>query len=397
MVERKIQELSWELTSECNLRCKHCFNAVPNKRGVDLNIDQQLKVCDQIIDADIKSVQLTGGEILQHEGWLYIASKLIGAGIRVSIITNGMLLNKELLHKISKVGISAIGLSVEGLRNNNDVIRGLGTYEKVMKAIELTKDCNPDMSVSVNTTINRHNINDLEELAKQLEKRKVTSWMVQLAVPDGNFKQHKNDFMIHPSQMDEIIDCMYEIWKKASMNIFLGDCIGHFNQKEIEVRSTYARAYGLKSYIEGCGAGKYIAAIKSNGDVVGCISLKDKRYVEGNLKEEKLQNILDDSGSFAWNCEIESKQQLAGDCKKCQFGDICKSGCPALKYDKDYNVIENIYCSYNYAIKEERERIKKIKDIEILRKGYVEAQNEGETQIGNLYLEQMDSEEVSGV
>jgi radical SAM protein with 4Fe4S-binding SPASM domain len=395
MVERKIQELSWELTSECNLRCKHCFNAVPTKRGVDLNIEEQLKVCDQIINANIKSVQLTGGEILLHEGWIQIASKLIDAGIRVSIITNGVLLNKDLVQKISEAGVSAIGISIEGLQKNNDAIRGCGTYDKVMNAFGLIRNCNTDIPISVNTTITRHNIEDLPELANQLEKRGVTSWMVQLAVPDGNFKKHKNDFMIQPSQMDEIIDCMYEVWKKASMNIFLGDCIGHFNQKEIEVRSTYAQAYGLKSYTEGCGAGKYVAGIKSNGDVVGCISLKDKRYVEGNLKEVQLQDILNNPGSFAWNREIESKKQLAGDCNGCQFGDICKSGCPALKYDDEYNLIENIYCSYNNAIKEERKRISNITDLEILRREYDEAEKGGVSQICSLYLEQIEAVEFS--
>lgn len=367
----------------------HCFNAVPAQRGTDLSVEQQLDICNQIIDTNIKSVQLTGGEILLANSWIEVASKLIQSGIRVSIITNGTMLNEAVIEEISKTGISAIGFSIEGLQHNNDIIRGQGTYNKIMHAIELIYQCNPNLPISVNTTINRHNITDLKQLANELHHRHVTSWMVQLAVPDGNFKEHKNDFMIHPSQMDEIIDVMHQIWRQVPMNIFLGDCIGHFNRKEIEIRSTYSKAYGLKSHTEGCGAGKYVMGIKANGDMVGCISLKDKRYVEGNLKDIKLKDVIDNPDSFAWNREIKTKQQLIGDCAICQFGNICKSGCPALKYDEHYQLVENIYCSYNYAIKRERERIRNIRDIDVLTKCYVEAKEGEDHQLAGLYFDQL--------
>lgn len=390
MITRNIRELSWELTSKCNLNCKHCYNAVPMNRGTDLSIEEQLDICDQIIDTDIRSVQLTGGEILMAQGWAEVATKLIDGGIRVGIITNGLLLNEQKIQEISQIGISSIGLSVEGLQYNNDMVRGANTFIQIMKAIELLFEINPKLPISVNTTINRCNINDLKLLAAELYKRHVSSWMVQLAVPDGNFKEHKNNFMVHPSQIDDIIDIIYEIWKSVPMNVFLGDCIGHFNAKEIEIRSIYSKSLGLKSYTEGCGAGIYTVGIKSNGDVVGCISLNDKRYVEGNLKNLKLKEIIESPISFAWNQEIKSKKQLAGDCTKCQFGDICKSGCPSLKYDKNHQLIENIYCSYNYAIKRERQRISSISDIEVLKSEYKIVQEEDNIQILDLYRSRID-------
>ncbi len=80
---------------------------------------------------------------------------------------------------------------------------------------------------------------------------------------------------------------------------------------------------------------------------------------------------------------------MAGDCALCQFGDICKSGCPALKYDENHQLIENIYCSYNYAIKKEKMRIKNIGDIDALAKGYIEAKEGADYQLAGLYLDQL--------
>ncbi len=389
MAETKFDNIVWELTSKCNLACKHCYNGVPYVRDNDLTLEEQLKICSQLKDINITKVQLSGGEILINDNWEVIAKELKSLGIRVSIITNGVLFSKQTLKKIEELDIRTVGFSLEGTKENNDYIRGNGTYDKVMSAIDIINSSKRDFLVSVNTAVNRKNIDDLPLLAKKLCDKKVKVWQVQLSVPDGNFSNHKDELMLYPSQIDDLIDIMYQIWQKYPINISLGDCVGHFNNKEIEIRSAYTQKYDIKVYTEGCQAGKHTFSIKANGDIVGCISLNRERYIEGNIKEKTITEIINSPYAFAWNNEIRSKEQLKGVCSICQFGNICKSGCPSLKYDDEYNIVENEYCSYNFALRNEISRINGLSDIQNLYTKSLSSYKSKQYQLSALYLNRL--------
>jgi len=350
-MKNKPQIVVWEIISSCNLKCKHCYNGTPNPKNNDLSIEQQLNICDQLKLNNANYVQLSGGEVLLNDNWFKIATRLNELCINAAILTNGVLFDESVMLKIKKSGLKKIGFSLDGLKESHDYIRGNGTYEKVIAAINLIRKNNLDNKIAINTSINKLNLHELPLLAQELYNNNVSSWSMQLSVPDGNFKLYKEELMLLPSEMDHLINIVYDIWKKFPMKISLGDCIGHFNKKEIEIRSS---GYDFKIHTGGCQAGENSYGIKANGDVVGCISLNDQRYVEGNLLNQSLTEILNNPTAFAWNKEIKDKSQLEGICSICQFGNICKGGCPSLKYDKNYNITENLYCWYNDAIRKGR-------------------------------------------
>ena len=329
----------------CNMRCKHCGSSCHEALPGELNTEEALGLCDQIGEMGLQWVTLSGGEPTTRKDWYKIAERLSGNGVIPNIITNGWLIDEKMLDKAVKAGVGTLAFSLDGLNKTHDYIRREGSYQKTMQAIELSRQ--RGINVTAITTINTMNLGELAELKHELLKRDVRQWQVQMGFPMGNFAGH-NDMVIDPADIDTIIDFAYQCMLESSIEVMLGDCIGYYNLKEIELfkqrcEGTYSR--------HGCTAGKYTFGILHNGDILGCTSIRDREYIEGNIRNQSLREIWENPDNFNWNRNMR-KESLGGFCKNCRFGDRCLGGCANSKLTTGGSVYaENQYCSYNYNVK----------------------------------------------
>ena len=329
----------------CNLRCKHCGSSCHDPLPGELTTGEALKLCDAIGELELQWVTLSGGEPTTRKDWHLIAERLAKNGVIPHLITNGWLFNEEILDKAIKAGVGIIAFSVDGLQKTHDVIRREGSYQRIMQAIELCRCRN--MEVAAITTINKLNLGELTGLKQELVKRGVREWQVQMGFPMGNMADHRN-LVIEPADIDPVIDFAYQCLEESSIEVMLGDCIGYYNLKEIALfknrcGGTYSR--------QGCTAGKYTFGILHNGDILGCTSIRDKEFIEGNIRHTPLKVIWENPHSFSWNRNLK-KEDLEGFCKKCRFGDRCLGGCSNTKLTTGGSVTaENQYCSYNHSLK----------------------------------------------
>lgn len=371
----------WELTNECNFQCAHCYNGQTQIAAFDLST--ALETCEQLANLGVKAVLLSGGEILISDIWPRVALRLSELGIKPGILSNGWLFNEKTIKQIIASKIDWVGFSIDGLEETHDFIRRKGSFNRIINAIRSLEG--KGIYISVNTTVHKKNIDELPALYSVLCENNVTAWQMQIAVPEGNLDA-PNTIMLNPEQIDTIIDFAHGIYENSPVEVYLGDCVGHYNAKEIEVRSYRSLPrYGVSTYINGCGAGKITFGIKANGDITGCISLSKSHFVEGNLHDRTIWDIWHDENSFSWNRQMK-KDALRGFCSECQYGSYCLGGCPSLKFDKNFDPIENKYCSYSCAVKEERKRIESLKDPSQLAALGREAKEIGNYQIANEYF-----------
>lgn len=101
---------------------------------------------------------------------------------------------------------------------------------------------------------------------------------------------------------------------------------------------------GERVYL-GCMAGCKAVAIESNGDVKGCLSLQNERFIEGNIRERSLKDIWTDKKSFNYNRNFNS-ESLGGYCSKCVYANICRGGCTSLAYNTSGHINNNNYCMH---------------------------------------------------
>ncbi|MCW7071964.1 MAG: radical SAM protein [Methanophagales archaeon] len=160
------------VTLQCNLRCKHCFVESPyqddrerkeywNRLGSDLNTEQAKYAVEQLNRLGISLLHLTGGEPLLREDLEEIALYAKSKNMYVSLDTNGTLVTKERAKSLRC--FDRIGVSLDGLKETHDRIRGRNTFEKAVKAVELLKKYSGAV-VGVVSTINKMNYEEVEKV-----------------------------------------------------------------------------------------------------------------------------------------------------------------------------------------------------------------------------------------
>ncbi|MEN8908385.1 MAG: radical SAM protein [Clostridiales bacterium] len=338
----------WEITMGCNLRCMHCGSSCENALEGELTTNEAVSLAKDLGILGFKWLTLSGGEPTIRKDWDIIAKALYDNGIIPNIITNGWLFTKETIERAEKAHVNTIAISLDGLKDTHDAIRREGSYDRIMSALDLFKGST--VHPSIITTVNRKNINELTEILKILNKKRISGWQLQIILPMGNTLDNK-DLLMGPADVDEIIDFAYNAMKNAEnkVNVRLADCLGYFNNKEIEIRAK-DKKNNFYSW-QGCNAGKYSLGILHNGDIIGCTSVRDKEYIEGNIRKTPIKEIWESEKSFQWNRNLK-KENLKGFCKKCGYGSKCLGGCANTRVTmtRDING-ENEYCSYNYSFK----------------------------------------------
>jgi MoaA/NifB/PqqE/SkfB family radical SAM enzyme len=151
-----------KLTENCQARCISCnywktrwHDAIDTERAIDL--------INQIDELGIRSLRFTGGEPLLRRDMFRILERSNTSRFRNIIVqTNGLLLKK--LHKeINASPITSVCVSVDGLKQTNDRIRGIkGYFDLAVEGMALLEG----KSVTISVTLNRISAGELEELAR---------------------------------------------------------------------------------------------------------------------------------------------------------------------------------------------------------------------------------------
>lgn len=327
----------WEMTLKCNMSCMHCGSKAGEKQKRELSFNKCMDIAQQLIDLNLKMITLIGGELFFKKGWEKIAKKFIDKKIHTNIITNGYHINEEQYKQIQKSGISQIGISMDGMEESHNKIRGKqDSFSEIIKTFKRLKSMG--YSTEAITTISKLNINDLEEMYKLLTSLNVDVWQMQLCSPMGNAKNQEN-FLISSYDVLYITNFIREKNQENKILIVAGDNIGYFDQNE-----KYIRGFPDTQF-PGCQAGLYVIGIDSVGNVKGCLSLYDDRFIEGNLQNESLKEIWTKPNAFYYNRNFKMSD-LKGKCSNCDKGSLCRGGCKQLSYFTTGNMCESIYCDY---------------------------------------------------
>ena len=350
----------WELTMGCNMRCKHCGSSCDDKQEGELTTEEALKLCDDLKTLEMKSITLSGGEPTIRKDWPIIAKRLSENGILTNMITNGWLFDKAMLAQAVDAKVFGIAISIDGMGATHDRIRRQGSFEKSIEALKLMKIS--AILPAVITTVNSANIDELDEMHNLFQKIGIDTWQLQLALPMGNL-MHNTSFFLEPYHVDQIINFAHNKLD-SDIKIVLGDSVGYYNKKALEV---FQKCMPEAGYWGGCTAGKNSIGILHNGDITGCTSMRDRQFIEGNIRERSLEDIWLSETSFAWNRNMK-KTSLKGLCANCQYSK-CLGGCSNLRLCMNGSIYsENKYCSYHIEVTKIEEKVAAMDDYEKLLK-----------------------------
>ena len=271
-----------ELTHRCNLRCKQCYNQSGCSKP-DMSFKKWMNVARQLTDMDIFECVISGGEPLMLGNNLYkIMDVLHDSGIMFVLVTNGMLVDKRVINKISKYDYYWVQISIDGSRPEiHDKIRGVkGSWKKAIDAAKMVSGTGLPLVVS--HVIQKDNVDYVDEMietsyilgAKRLITGKFTS--------SGRAILNKKDVHIDKKRLKNTFRLL-----KAKHDQYAG-------RMEI-VTSTDPVFYLRYRVLEPCN----VLLIRPNGDVkLDCIL----PFKIGNVSTESICNIWK-RGRNAWRDE----------------------------------------------------------------------------------------------
>lgn len=334
----------WEMTTKCNLRCLHCASSCDQEREEELDTGEAMNLAGQIADMGVRWISLTGGELLLRNDWDEIAAVLEERGVRVHMITNGLLIGPEVAERIKKASVSMVTVSLDGTEPLHDRIRRRGSYRESCAGLQLLQE--KGIRTGCITSVMQETLPVLMDLKEELVKMGVERWQLQMAVPEGNMCRI-TEALIKPEQMQMIIDRAWELGEDGRIQVVLPDNVGYYTEKETSIRSRYRKETVV---FQGCNAGIRSFGIMSNGDIVGCTSMRGKEFTEGNIRTIPLREIWDSPDAFLWRRKL-TPERLGGKCETCRYAGLCLGGCSNTRYTVNGSVnSENPYCAYHAAL-----------------------------------------------
>jgi len=326
--KQEMMIISWNITRECNLKCKHCYRDAGTKDKNELSFEEGKRLLEDITLAGFKTVVLSGGEPLLRKDIFDIVRYAKQQGLRPVLGSNGTLITTEIAEKLKEAGLARAGISLDSIDPRiHDSFRGVkGAFKKTIAGIEALKKVN--LEFQIHTTVTRYNYRQVDELIDYAIELKAAAYHIFFLVPAGRGKKETEE-LISPRDYYRLLNRILE--RQKSLNLELKPvCAPQFiplaQQKGMTVR-----------FKKGCLAGVNYCCILPAGDVHPCPYLPIKA---GNVRAQRFNVIWQESALFR---KLRTSNYW-GKCGSCGYKDTC-GGCRARAYFSSGNYMgEDDYC-----------------------------------------------------
>lgn len=315
--------LQWHITQACDLSCRHCYDRSARS---PMSLAQGIRVLDDVRmfcrDRHVmKAVSFTGGNPLLYPHFSELFSAASDRGFSIGILGNPT--EREKIEEIISIRRPAyFQVSLEGLREQNDYIRGEGHFDRVMEFLSLLKELNVFSMVML--TLTKNNMKDIIPLAEILSEKADRFHFNRLSMVGEGAKlmlPEKEEYLAFLDSYERAIEktpvlgikdnMLSVLWYKKGLKPF-GGC------------TTF-----------GCGAAFNFLSVLSDGEVHACRKFPSP---VGNIFRQSIAEIYDSPAAERYRAGCKA-------CHNCSLHAVC-GGCLAVAHSLGRNIFEekDPYC-----------------------------------------------------
>lgn len=274
--------LQFELTGQCNLKCKHCYNRSGDAdRQTLMTPEKWCELARQIVsDGGIFQCIISGGEpLLLGEKLFDIMDILHDDGTSFVVITNALLLTKNFVRRFAKYRYFWFQISIDGATAElHDEFRGVnGSFNRAINgALEIS---DAGIPLVIAHTVTPKNLNRLEEMIQLSYDLGANSIILGDVMPSGRAYEHA-EIILSDEQKNFLYGQIEELGKKFGDKILI--------QRSAELKTQMER------YISEVNAG---GIIRPNGDFrIDCMA----PFTIGNVLKNSVKEIWLAKGIDVW-------------------------------------------------------------------------------------------------
>lgn len=303
--------VQWLTTYHCNFKCIHCEAGAGTTNVCELTTDEAFKLIDQLRAMGVKSIMLSGGELLVRKDIFLIIEYILDCRLTYSIASNGFLVGK-FDEEFRKMKPTLFFTSIDGLEKTNDEIRGVnGAFKKCLEAVKFFQDIGVEKR-AINTVALPGNIQQLPELKKIIQDSGATLWRIAIPIPVGRAKDNEK-LSLSKEQMKYLFEFIQTA--KKDLNIELSEDAGYLGCLASELRASPFF----------CNAGLSYCSIMPDGEVFGCQIAYDNTFSEGNIRTSSFKEIWQQGFSRFREPQFETE------CLACKYLHACRGGCWGMR------------------------------------------------------------------
>ena len=317
----------WNCTSVCNLKCVHCY-AATGPDQTELTTDQAKAMIKDLADYGAPVILFSGGEPLLRPDLPELIRTATSSGLRAVISTNGTLITQDMAHALSDMGLSYIGVSLDGLSAVNDRFRGVdGAFAMALAGIRNAMEAG--IKVGLRFTMNKRNVSEIPRIFDLMEEQKIPRICFYHLVYTGRGSALKDEDLSHAqtrATLDLIMDRTKAMLDKG-LNVEVLTVDNHADGPYVHLRmlkENNPRAADVLELLK-------MNAGNSSGLGIGCVNWNGDVYPDQFWRDKTLGNVLDKPFSEIWeNKDNEflmrlknKKAYVQGRCQTCRWLDVC--------------------------------------------------------------------------
>jgi len=327
--EDKKPVVVWNVGQRCNLKCVHCYSLSQNREYTgELSSAEGRALIEDLARFGSPVVLFSGGEPFLRKDLLDLAQLATDLGMRAVISTNGTLISPDMARKLKRIGLSYVGVSLDGMEETNDRFRGVkGAFQAALRGIRNCQEAG--IKVGLRFTINRRNAQDIPGIFDLLEKENIPRVCFYHLVYAGRGSELiKED--LDPGETRKVVDLIID----RTQNL-------HDQNKAIEVLTVDNHSDGPYLYLRMMGegsprSGEVMELLRMNGGNssgvgIGCVSWDGsvhadqfwRHYSFGNVRHRPFSQIWMDLSNPLMARLKEKKRHVRGRCASCRFLEVC--------------------------------------------------------------------------
>ena len=319
----------WNATRRCNLKCIHCYAGANDRASArELNTAEGRDLIADLASFGSPVILFSGGEPLLREDLPELAQFAVERGMRAVISTNGTLLKEENIEVFRKIGLSYIGVSIDGMRETHDRLRGVpGAFAAALRGIRLCRD--GGIKVGIRFTINRRNYRDIPDVLDLIEEEDIPRVCFYHLVYTGRGAALIEEDLVH-EETREVLDLIMARTKA----LFAGGRAKEVLTVDNHADGPYVYLRLLKE--DARRAGEVLELLKMNegnssGNGIGCVSWDGEVHADqfwrsisfGNVRKHPFSAIWTDTTNGLMARLKDKKKYVEGRCAACRWLDVC--------------------------------------------------------------------------
>lgn len=189
-------------TDYCQLKCRHCYFGYKNRErelsfsSSKIIVDKFFKLRQMFLDngyaSEKTTLNLLGGEPLLNKDLHKFIKMFSPKYDKTKLTSNGIIYSKEICDLLINYSPRAIyQISLDGMKESHEYIRGSDTFYKTVKTIESIKKYFPNLIVQIACNFNNINYKDLLPLTKFVKELGVNNIMFDRYIPYSNTNELK--------------------------------------------------------------------------------------------------------------------------------------------------------------------------------------------------------------